>query len=719
MIKKTRLVGAFDIETTTTEQGAFAYAFTLLETDNIEDVSRETITIFREPLDFQNSLHNIIVGGRLEHYTPVIVSYNLAFDFAGIAEEVARFFYVREFRTSSGLLAIDLYTFAANMAEEPPALRFWNVQPFVPQGLARMGELAGVQKLEGGLDYNLTRSRSTPLTPEERNYCEADVRIITAFLRFLLEEFQWLRADDFGRVCLSPASVLRLYQNRRVSPLRAGAKNIGQEWHALTHRDREHATEEQKLLRREAYAGGFTFTTPTALFRTVEVVNIFDMDSAYHWALCHLPLVTGFRLLDDSELPLMQSILRENLATFAAAELSSASLLAPLGRMRGHFRVRFRGLRPRGGAWSTAQRVGYISARRADVAARRVLNATGEDTAKVTAESAEFVLGRITRARSLTITADEYELAAIALAYEWERLELLAAEVATRKAPPHAFTRLSSVLLREEKKARKSRGGAEYGLFKTIYNSQAGIYAELEKDGFTNAYLPTAIRQTSFTRLSLFIAAQFCTDKGLSLVSGDTDSLRVQGEADKISSALKYHAALLAGAETPATDLEEDMTGLDLTEAMIGLGYFVHEREALALREMGAKARAWIENDGTREVFRIKYAGMRTGKLEAAANTTRSPREWLADMQPWTWIDESLVKNVKREQTAKGLQIFEGTDYRGKDFKLEASPCISLQDELVCIALPFGETAKRLKQAGIFEGISEGWLNVAGRKEIK
>ena len=714
MINKSKVVAVVDIETTTLEDGSsFAYAFTVLQTDEIEDRSRETIKIMRQEKEFVNWLHSLGVDGWLAGYTPVVASYNLAFDFAGFAHEIRKQYYTHELRSSSGLLAVDIYTHAANIGEEQPFIRLWNVQPFVPRGLEYMGKLAGIDKLAGSLDYTLTRSRATPLTPEEVEYCKRDVKIIAEFLRFLLASFEWLRAGDLGRVCLTPASVIRLYQNRRVGVLRGGSRNLMQEWHALTHRDRENANDEQRLLRREAYAGGFTFTTAASYFQNVENVQIYDMDSAYHFALFNNPTVTDFHMVDPEALPALKKIIEERLS-------EPLNLAAPLGRLRGHFRVTFKNVRPRPTAWSAAARVGYLSARRAQRKARIVLNSTGEDTAKISASGLIESFGRIIAAESLTMTCDEYELRGLSLSYIWESMSVEAAEVATRKTERASFVRLSSLILREMKKEKKQRGGTEYELFKTIYNAQAGVYAELEREGFTLSYLPTAIRQTSFTRLALWLAAQCVTAEGARVISGDTDSLRVAGAAEDIARGLAYHANILKTLIVEPSDLEEDMSGIDLKASLAGLGEFKHETSALLLREMGSKARAWIEEDSTgREVFKIKHAGLKTQRLEELANNgVRTPREWLEDLQPFTWIEPAVAKHVKRQKAEEEQREYQGVDYVGEPFKLTASPCITLKDEVVCIALPLGATAKRLKEAGIYDNLREGWLSEQGREQI-
>lgn len=714
MLNKSKLVGVFDIETTTLDDGtSFAYAFTCLETDNIEDVSRETLTIKRTEEVVVKWLERLGCEGANEEYTPIVASYNLSFDFAGIANGVNSRYYVHEIRSSSGLLAIDLYTNSANIAEETPFLRFWNVQPFVPRGLKYMGELVGQEKKTGCLDYALIRSRETPLTREEEEYCKRDVKIISEFLRFLLASFDWLRAGDLGRVCLTPASVIRLYQNRYVGTVKSGAKNLAQEWHALTHSDRENSSEEQRLLRREAYAGGFTFTTPASYFREVENVHVYDMDSAYHFALVNLPTTTDFQLVNPESLPALKLMIEKHLD-------EPLNIKEPLGRIRGHFRITFTNIRPNSGVWSAAAGVGYLSARRASRKARLILNATGEDTAKITATGLVESFGRIIAAKTLTLTVDEYELAAIRLAYVWDDIHLEAAEVATRKTPRSSFVRLSSLMLREMKKERKAIGGPEYDLFKTVYNSQAGIYAELEREGFTLAYLPTAVRQTSFTRLSLFLAAQFCANEGCRIVSGDTDSLRVSGTRDAVERALKLHSEMLKTMSVQPTDLENDITGEQLTASYDGLGEFKHETTATVLKEMGAKARAWIELDAEgREVFRIKHAGLNTDRLEQLANNgTRKPREWLDDMKPFTWIAPHIAKNVTRHSPTSPSREVSAVDYRGEAFKLTASPCITLKDELVCLALPTGETAKRLKQAQLLDKVKEGYLDENGTKPL-
>lgn len=712
----TKVKGFLDIETTETENGAFACAYTVLKIDRLTDEENDNkYQLFRRHHGVLKLLQEIIDEAAGE-YTPVIASYNLRFDFAPLAYHARQKWQVREFTGSDGrrLFCIDLWSKDADADTEPPALRFWNVQPLVPEGLAEMGRLAGVEKKEGAWDYELQRSPETPLTGEEVEYCLADVVIIRDFLRWLLKSFDWCKPGDLGRTLLTPASIARLYQQRVIAPIRLGKKTVGQEWHAIVSQGK--AREEANELRREAYAGGYTFTNPAAAFRTIPNITHLDIDSAYHFGLVSLPVAYRFGYLEATPAPLASALnerIRVLRAKFREGTFTPDDFNEPFG-VRFHARVSIEGLKGRG----FTNQAGFISARRANARARAVLNATGDATGRISATGAKTRFGRIAHAKTLTLTVDEYELASLALAYDFDAVTFGPIELASRVEPAHHFTRLCSFALRAEKNRRKRIGGTQYDFFKRIYNSQAGIYAERDRAGFSNAYLPVAVRLTSFARLVLLTAASLLDSDTCSPISGDTDSLKIRaGFARAAKTLAPLHSALAEMRAMPTAAERAVCEGrLELPEdtELATLGEFVEEGHSVLHRELGPKMRAWTGEDGT---LTLRMAGYRTGKLVKALNdSTLTPSEKLECFRPWTWIDMNLVKRVQANEPANDEpRWFSGVDRFGKEFEIKTTPAISLKDSQVCIMSPStSENYSRLRQAGVLDALEEGYLYAHG-----
>lgn len=636
--KKTRLAGAFDIETSTVNGVAFAYAY-------IFKPMCSPVEIHRTPHDVIDQWEPLMADDDGEP-TPVIASYNLAFDSVPLKAAFAeRGYKLHEFKTASRTLAIDVYARDDDMDKSVPRLRLWDVAPFAPEGLAEMGQLVGLPKLEGELDYTIVRTPGTPLTDSERAYMVRDVEIIEAFLGILPEWCPWVKLDDLGRVAWTNASLARLFLYRRAGAARLGKETAMKETHAAMSRVRKHSTSEQEDLRRQAYAGGFTFVNPRYLWETVEDVHHFDVDSAYHfWPVARETPVRLTPLAAESVRARFAQQLQQTARELrSSADRRGAYPLEPQ-RFKWHARLRFTNLIRA----ERMQGIGYLSARRADIQVLRKVTPSGAASGEMRADGqtvAEF--GRIAACERLTICVDENEFAALALAYDWDELESLEAEISTRDEML-ALPALASALLRAEKIERKKQGGAQYAMFKRAYNSTAGIYAQAPRDTdgpFSLAYLPLAIRQTSFTRLTLVAAICEATRRGLNVVSGDTDSLKIQGDYERIQSMFASLEAQRGPVCMPAHLL--DAGGID-AETLEDIGRWDYEAFSALHRELAPKRRAWVTEAGE---LHMRVSGFTTRKLERALNAAMKngmdAAEALDWLSPQTAIDIRLARRMR------------------------------------------------------------------------
>lgn len=700
--EKSRLAAFFDTETTSLTNGrAYAYAYIWKPRGKEARIHREVVPILEE-------LEALRAEANQTGAVQIIGVYNLAFDWTPLESAVAAYRWpefgemvgwtINKLEHGRRLLAVDLTPEGA----EKPAIRFWNMQPLVPEGLSTMGRLAGVPKLDGTLDYDRKRTPNTPLSSEEAAYMMRDVEILEAFAEKLLEWYDFLRESDLGRVAITNASIARLFMRRVAGANKLGLKTVQSEHLSTRAVTAKMAEDWQNELRREAYAGGFTFVNPEFLWRTVSDVRHYDMDSAYHFVSLFQETPTRFVGVHRALAGDFARRLRELAGRIRrdAREGIYRCLSEPAGGLRFHARVTFEGLvhMKDGAAYALAE--GRFDARRL-----RLMNLSGAPSGRGRAEGMEAEFSKVRTADRLTVTVDENEFAAIALNYHWQAMRVEAAEISTQtERMPLPLT--ASASLRAEKMRRKAEGGPQYDFFKRIYNSTAGIWAQAAgaEERHSLEYLPLAVRQTSWARLKMACALDALGRvPGLSVLSGDTDSIKVCGSRESIEKTLASVEEFCVRPELP------ELYGLD-APGLESVGRFEHERTAGLHREMGPKMRAWWhEGQVTVKAAGIRSAGIARALTELAAEQT--PREALDALKPWTWIAPELAKEVKatRPESLKPLTI-NAPDFHGK-----VQPAIHLADSIACIGNPARLSfAERLAIAGKLDGLTEGWLDGGG-----
>lgn len=700
--EKSRLAAFFDTETTSLPTGrAYAYAF-------IWKPRGADALIYREVVPILEELEALRAEAQQTGVTQIIGAYNLAFDWTTLESAVAAYRWpaggemvgwtIDKLEHGGRLLAVDLTPEGAGT----PAVRFWDMRPLVPEGLAIMGRLAGVPKLDGILDYDRRRTPATPLTSDEASYMRRDVEILEAFADKLLEWYGFLRESDLGRVAITNASIARLFMRRVAGANKLGVKTVQSEHLGTRAVTAKMAEDWQKELRREAYAGGFTFVNPEFLWRTVSDVRHYDMDSAYHFVSLFQETPTRFVGVHRALAGDFVRRLRELAGRIRrdAKEGIYSCLSEPEGHLRFHARITFEGLvhMKDGAAYALAE--GRFDARRL-----KLMNLSGAPSGRGRAEGMEAEFSKVQTADRLTVTVDENEFAAIALNYHWQAMRVEAAEIATQcERMPLPLT--ASASLRAEKMRRKAEGGPQYDFFKRIYNSTAGIWAQAAgaEERHSLEYLPLAVRQTSWARLKMAcVLDALGRVPGVWVLSGDTDSIKVRGNREDIEATLARVEKFCERPELP------EIYGLE-APGLESVGRFEHERTVSLHREMGPKMRAWWhERQVTVKAAGIRSAGIAGALTELAAEQT--PREALDALKPWTWIAPDLAKEVKatRPQSSKPFTI-NAPDFHGK-----VQPAIHLADSIACIGNPARlNFAERLAIAGKLDGLTEGWLDASG-----
>lgn len=136
-----------------------------------------------------------------------------------------------------------------------------------------------LEKLTGDLDYTLVRHEKTPLTEEELSYCEADIRILTAYIQEQIDIY-----DNITRIPATNTGRVRKYVRDECyyTEPRNHAKTSKGRYQSYRHL-MESLTiklDEYKMLKR-AFAGGYTHANPLLKGKVLEGVSSIDFTSSY------------------------------------------------------------------------------------------------------------------------------------------------------------------------------------------------------------------------------------------------------------------------------------------------------------------------------------------------------------------------------------------------------------------------------------------------------
>lgn len=643
-----QIIGFFDTETTTAKDNETGDKCAV-PIAQIWKPRGEAVHILRYPHQLVEVILRAARRNREQQITSVIGVYNVRFD----VMQLEHYFNEHSlefvpFSRGAHTYAID--TYSKLTPDAPPVIRFWDMRHLVPEGLEKMGEIIGYPKLAGKWDYKKDRTPHEILSRKELAYCDADVTILEKFCEWLPKHFAWLKEDDLGLKCLTPASIARLYQQRIIAPIAIGKKTSGEEFHAQASRAKATAKDDWHALRLRAYAGGYTFVRHSSLFSQKRNVHHYDLDSAYHYALTMIASPSKFIAVKDEQarLALAAKIEQAGIQFRERAGAKHYELAQPFGGLQFHAHIRISGV-----AMRSYYKNGYLSARRLDAETLASISDSRRVAGLIHGKGVKTLDNRIVSAERLDLVVDEYELAALYLAYDFEAIRFLRIEIGTMPRKPSYFTRLSTFALRAEKTRRKLEGGGQYEFFKRIYNSQAGLYAETRDEGaFSYAHLPLAIRITSFTRLYLLASQYALAREGLTVLSGDTDSLKViesllAPKAEKILTKLSSTLDIVKPSEFEreiSRGLLDTLSDADAAK----IGRWELENIADYHKELGAKQRIFTRhNDGT---IVVKYAGARTSKLADKLN--EHARKYGAEaamrkIKPNMWIAHELVPAVK------------------------------------------------------------------------
>lgn len=447
-----RIAGIYDTETTTLQDGARSVAFPCLYICNdLREVdisayapdTSDDISYYRCSGNVLEWLGDLMQWGYSAGVVPVVCAYNLMFDMQPLMHDLAAMYEVRvNAQSSTHVYTLDL------CYEGDVCLRFWDTYYLEMGGLAAMGATCGLAKAKGDWDYNLVRTPETPLTDQERHYAARDVQVIPAYLRYLIDSNEWLEAEMLGNEVLTKTSLVRQMAKRTIGTERVTFSNG--HTHSLFDAFKMTCIKEWApnfylyALRKACFRGGLTFTSANRAAQVARNVASLDVTSMHHLFIAGRYMPRAFRVPPDPA-PL-QRVAESILAMSRAEVLRNYHSPFSFGL---HARIRFEGLRLKGGTVFEREGIGIIpqgkfSTKVGEVDFITPSGAIADEATRLagwmdTATGARFAFSKLMRAETATLHLTECELWNISRVYEWDDMRVICGEYSQNfvKAPDY------------------------------------------------------------------------------------------------------------------------------------------------------------------------------------------------------------------------------------------------------------------------------------------
>ena len=615
-----RVVGSLDTETTSTGRGAFVCLLQLRTWKTLKGKGKTQF--FDTPEELVEALP---MGGEP---TPIIAVYNLSFDFISLEPVLLeKGFELTSFGPKTNPFYIDI------VQDGQTILRFWEVSRLCPQGLAVMGELAGLPKLDGEWDYSRYREPGCELTKEEEAYATRDTEVIQQYLNYILRANNFIKESDLGTRLLTQTGLVRLFGERVVGrkPLRQFRAAAAQE---------EPEDEETYRLRKACFRAGLTFTGGKNAGQVFDHVTSIDTVSMHHGFILGRLVPRGFhkaepRVVERALSTIFGTPVEEVLDHYERPFQTAV-----------HVRVRFTNLKLKKN--SVFEEQGIATLARGKFTHQVIYDwedGQGSQNAENRNRKAgyldqgsglKFEFGKLVEAKEATIFLTELEAWVLAQVYQWESFEVLEGELTTRfQVPPKYILELDEALylnkssmkafLKGDEQAevpqaikdapRSVQEGYYLRTSKGMFNSVFGLVAmdshkyseDYQKIKNPSSWYSFGMRIAGGSRVHLVIAMLLINRQfngRFSILGGDTDSIKLAGLTnDEIQQALEpLHTAI-----TRAITITLTQAGIN-SEQFAGIGTFESEGTAELEVEVFNKNRiAW---NGTS--FELTAAGIPT-----------------------------------------------------------------------------------------------------------
>ena len=618
--QKFRVVGSLDTETTSTGRGAFVCLLQLRTWKTLKGKGKTNF--YSTPEELVSALP---MGGEP---TPIIAVYNLQFDFVSLEPIfIEQGYELSSFGPATNPFYIDI------LKDGEIVLRFWEVSRLCPQGLAVMGELAGLPKLDGEWDYSIYREPGSELTKEEEAYAVRDTEVIQRYLQYVIKTNDFIKESDLGTRLLTQTGLVRLFGERVVGrkPLRQFRAAAAQE---------EPEDESTYRLRKACFRAGLTFTGGANAGQVFENVTSIDTISMHHSFILGRLVPRGFHSVEPKVVERALSTIFDTSVEEVLANYEQPFQTAI------HARVRFTNLKLKASSVFEAQ--GIASLARGKFA-QNVIYDWEDGASSQNAENRNraagyldqgsklrFEFGKLTEAQEATLFLTELEAWVLAQVYQWDSFEVIEGEITTRfQVPPTYILKLDEALysnkcsmksflkgneadeVPEAIKAapRSVQEGYYLRTSKGMFNSIFGLVAmdshkfetDFSKTKNPSSWYAMGMRIAGGSRVHLVIAMLLLNQmfKGqFQILGGDTDSIKLAGLTnDEIQQALEpLHTAI-----TRAINITLDQAGIN-SEQFIGIGTFESEGTAELEIEVFNKNRlAWNGSS-----FELTAAGIPT-----------------------------------------------------------------------------------------------------------
>lgn len=504
--RKYRIIGAYDTETTKLDDCSFAYLYTFAMTQGYgcvgeADLNRLEYVHLRSEQECMEFLKQVIEHGDKGGYIPIICAYNLAFDLQTIMADIAMTWPVKILAKSRS----EIYAFDLLDGEGARKLRFWDLHAMNEHGVAALGEICGVKKLYGDLDYRLVRHSKTPLTPKELGYCDHDVLILLAWCRWFFDTQSWVKHEWLGSRLLTNAGIIRLYSETQLGNERFHTRRSTKRGVTTRRAYDKHCLKEMPAdygvytLRKACMKGGLAFTAARWAQQVQENVYALDVTSEYHAFVTGMRVPEGFRTVPAQVM-------------YHAAETVVKTTMGDVLRNYEqpfpccfHAIVRFHNLRLRNRSVFSENLIAIIGREQFSNTAHALQPDTTQALEAVEwVKGAQFAFGKLYSAADVQIAVNEVELWNISRVYSWDSLTIERGELSWRTSQPMDYVALQTNVFYDAKNILKQarnayRDGEQYDWQRILPDNMAkqaqegalrqeemDAYYQLEKSAFNS-----------------------------------------------------------------------------------------------------------------------------------------------------------------------------------------------------------------------------------------
>ena len=461
-----RVVAAFDTETCNVGDKAFPILFIFNDFRDVDlrdyvcGCEGERVSFDRYADAFVKRLYDLMLWGLDAGVVPIVAAYNLMFDLTSVLPLLAsKFDFSCSAQSSTNVYSLDVWAKGVDRDSKGsrPLLRFWDTYFLEQNGLAAMGETAGLPKAVGDWDYSLVRTPETPLTELELGYAKRDVQVIPAYLAYLLKANDWMSCEELGVRVVTKTSVVRRFAAETFGGVVVGRTAKGRDVTMLRRFTQKCVAELPKdyftyALRKACFRGGWTFTAGDSAMNTMRNVASLDVTSMHHTFINGMRVPYGFKRSSSFALNMFADyvvsretvdVLRDYVQPFRCAFHAVVEFSNIEPKAGSVFERDGIWLAPRG-KFATVGELGEWVRSEADTDADVAIRERGFHDVAV---NPVFAFGKLVRAERVRMFLNEIELWVMSRVYDWDSMRVLDGESTISFEAPPDYVVLQSQLL--------------------------------------------------------------------------------------------------------------------------------------------------------------------------------------------------------------------------------------------------------------------------------